>query len=352
MISLKQAPELQKYILRDVKRTGKPLGSGSFGAVEEVIFDHVRCAGKKIHETLIDVRNIGASQLVTKFEKECGLLKELRYPHIVQFYGIHFYEDSNAPVLVMELLSMNIEDWLNSQSNRQVPLSLKSSILRGIAKGLHHLHTRNPLILHRDLTARNVLLTSSMEAKIADLGNACIVPPHKLTKTMTRAPGTMQYMPPEAYQPHEHYTEKLDIFSFGHLALYVMIQEHQEVLPPTIVDPKNPNQVIGRSEIERRIGYFDMLYQKYAKNHDIPVLIESCLHNMPTKRPSACKIIEVFNSFLTDLKDDYMVFEGMNRFEMAEKLKDNRGFEDSLPEMNERQLKIYEAKERIKVSKA
>ena len=350
-MALKDAPELQKYILHDVRRTGESLGSGSFGVVEKVIFDHSLCAGKKIHETLINSCNIGASYLVAKFEQECKLLKQLRYPHIVQFYGIHFFDDSpNTPVLVMELLRINIEDWIKQEGKKPLPLSLKSNILRGVAKGLHHLHTHNPLIIHRDLTAKNVLLTSSMEAKIADLGNACIVPPHHLNKTMTRAPGTMLYMPPEVFQPHEHYTEKLDIFSFGHLALYVMIQELPlNLLPPTSVDPSNPEEVIGRSEIERRSEYFNKLYLKYAKTHDIPVLIKACLHIIPIKRPSAEMIITVFNSFLTEIKDDYIALEGLSRFQMAEKLKENRGFEDSGPDMDESRHKLVEAKEKIRV---
>ncbi len=346
-MELKNAPELQKYILHDVRRTERSLGSGSFGIVEEVEFNHVLCAGKKIHATLLHSCDIGTSYLIKKFEQECKLLKELRFPHIVQFFGIHFYEDCSSPVLVMELLTMNVEDWVSSQGSRQIPPSLKSSILRDTAKGLHYLHTHDPVIMHRDLTARNVLLTSSMVAKIADLGNAYIVPPHQLTKTMTRAPGTMLYMPPEAYQPHEHYTEKLDIFSFGHLALYIMVQELQQVWPPTDVDPKDSNKVIGRSEIERRRDYFKKLYQMYAKGHDIPVLIEACLHHMPSKRPSASVIIEVFNTFLIEHKDEYIALDGLNRFEIAEKLKEK---EDSgTYERSDRQHKIGETKEKIKV---
>ena len=61
MMALKDAPELKKYILHDVRRTGKNLGSGSFGAVEQVMFNHVLCAGKKIHETLINSRNKNVS---------------------------------------------------------------------------------------------------------------------------------------------------------------------------------------------------------------------------------------------------------------------------------------------------
>jgi serine/threonine protein kinase len=39
------------------------------------------------------------------------------------------------------------------------------SLVRGISKGVYHLHKYN--IVHRDLAARNILLTSSGEPKIS-----------------------------------------------------------------------------------------------------------------------------------------------------------------------------------------
>ena len=79
---------------------------------------------------------------------------------------------------------------------------------------------RTPAIIHRDLTARNVLLNSAMVAKIADMGNSRLVDMQP-GQTMTRGvPGTPVYMPPEAFEVPPKYGPKLDMFSFGHLALF------------------------------------------------------------------------------------------------------------------------------------
>ena len=69
-----------------------------------------------------------------------------------------------------------------------------------MALGLHYLHTRSPAVIHRDLSANNVLLSPDMTAKISDLGMAKILnlSIQKLVETMTKAPGTLAYMPPEA----------------------------------------------------------------------------------------------------------------------------------------------------------
>ena len=48
-----------------------------------------------------------------------------------------------------------------------IPLPYKTSILRDVAYGLAYLHSRP--IIHLDLNVGNVLLTESLQAKIADL---------------------------------------------------------------------------------------------------------------------------------------------------------------------------------------
>ena len=57
-----------------------------------------------------------------------------------------------------------------------------------------------------------------MVAKIADLGMARIVPRVRAAATMTKGPGALVYMPPEAFAPARSNTEKskydasIDIF--------------------------------------------------------------------------------------------------------------------------------------------
>ena len=49
------------------------------------------------------------------------------------------------------------------------------AILRDVALGLRFLHEQRPRVVHRDLSANNVLLTGDMAAKISDLGVAKIL---------------------------------------------------------------------------------------------------------------------------------------------------------------------------------
>ena len=141
----------------------------------------------------------------------------LCHPNIVKFLGVAFFSGSRLPALVMERLLTSLHDLLDPEMDPPpppnatkplFPLSLKCSILHNVACGLTYLHERSPPIIHRDLSARNVLLNSGMVAKIVDLGVARIVPRTRTAATMTKGPGASVYMPPEATAPAKYPTLK------------------------------------------------------------------------------------------------------------------------------------------------
>ena len=223
--ALQAATHLQPFLLTGVTQTGRTLG-GSYGCVEELRVNDLVCAGKRMYDALVNSQNEGADRMIEKYFDEFQLLSGLHHPNVVLFLGICFLDTrppstADLPVLVMEMLQGSLDHLLENTPN--VPLAKKISILQDVARGLVYLHGRTPAIIHRDLTARNVLLNSAMVAKIADMGNSRLVDmqPGQLTQTMTRGvPSTAVYMPPEAFEVPPKYGPKLDMFSFGHLALF------------------------------------------------------------------------------------------------------------------------------------
>ena len=190
----------------------------------QVTYKHLTCAGKKLHEVLIEAGNGGVDGMVHKYLQECQLMSSLRHPNITQFLGICFLPGTQLPLLVMERLETSLDDLLEHIPN--LPLSLKRSVLEDVASGLLYLHDRPSPVIHRDLTSKNVLLTSSLIAKITDMGNSRIVDLRggQMARTLSKLPGTLVYMPPEALDDVHRYGPSLDIFSFGHLALYTLTQ--------------------------------------------------------------------------------------------------------------------------------
>ena len=259
-------PELRPYVLSDVQLTGTTIGQGAYGSVEEVAVP-VRGAAKKVHDLLL-----GSPKITSQFAEELQLMSTLRHPNIVQFLGLCFFPGSRLPALVMERLLTSLHDLLDPETDDAQPrpldaprplslslftMDLKCRVLHNVASGLAYLHERSPSIIHRDLSAKNVLLTSELVGKIADLGVARIVPRMRAAATMTKAPGASVYMPPEAIAPAKKskYDASIDIFSFGVVTIFTI----GEVFP---CDPLAHNYtdeesglLVARTELQRRSEY-------------------------------------------------------------------------------------------------
>ena len=302
-------PELEPYLLKGVRQTAecKRLGNGSFGVVNELYVQGTLCAVKQLHTSLLDPRMQGVDRVISRFVEECRIMTSVRHPNIIQFLGLHIFPNSIHPTLVMEKLAMSLEDLLNEANERRegIPLSLKVSIL---SDTLVYLHNHKPQIIHRDLTSRNILLTLAMQAKITDLGNALIIDSDTVAQTMTQTPGTAVYMPPEAIHSQAKYDSTIDMFSYGHLALYTIIQEFPRDLLPATYMEESKRQLCARSEIQRREKYISILHQKMGKRHLLTHIIERCLDNLSDERPSALQVLEVLEEVSKTIKssqDDF-----------------------------------------------
>ena len=311
--------ELAPFVLANVRITGTEIGRGAYASVEKVEIPGAICAAKKIHglfENSWEISLEDVQGVSTQFVRECQLMTTLRHPHIVQFLGVCFFPDSRLPALVMELLSINLHDLLVPSTTEGTlegtatpatapglvvrrpffPLDLKCSILHDVAKGLAYLHERSPSVIHRDLSARNVLLNSAMVAKIADLGVARIVSCFRGTSKMTQAPGACVYMPPEAVEAsfkgneHSFYDGTIDIFSFGVVVIFTLSQ----TFPEKLLSREN-----NRTELERRIEYMKIIYDSLFEEHPLLTLIEQCLQNNPHLRPGIRDVLQLLEEART-----------------------------------------------------
>ena len=231
-----------------------------------------------------------------RFENECRILERLHHPNIVQFLGVFYEEDHELPILLMEYLPISLSNCIDGLSDGQsrciggriLPNALAYSILRDVALGLCYLHDYQPEpIIHRDLTANNILLTSDMTAKIADLGVARILnlPRHH---KMTTGPGNAEYMPPEAREHKPEYSTEIDIFSYGVLILYIFSGTFPASESPTLDNPDHPDDVIGLREVQRREKYLE----KMGHRHPLNKLTKKCLHNKALSRPKTYEVLE------------------------------------------------------------
>ena len=275
-------------IVQDLDKS-KELGRGCFGAVYEVRVNGVPCIAKRLHDILVGrgghetVSREQRAEMIANFRRECVILSGLRHPNVVQFMGVHYGSDEADISIIMEYLHIDLDNCMRKYS--KIPLSYKIRILRDVAYGLAYLHSIP--IIHRDLNAGNVLLTESLKAKVADLGMAKMFSRPVATQFVrTMCPGAPDFMSPESLSQSPKYSDKLDVFSFGHLAIYLVNQQapHVEDSSITKKDFKNKQIQIGkrRKSLEQMGGSLHPLYGTVVQ----------CLSDTPDQRPTSKDLVE------------------------------------------------------------
>ena len=277
----------ETYQLTGVRVTDRELGHGSYATVQELEYMGLKCAGKKIHDILLQQGQGDDSYYVRRFEEECRLLSQARHPNIVQFLGVLFQCGVRVPILVMEYLPINLTSCIEQYGIFEYLKEIGYSILYDVALGLYYLHSQTPPIIHRDLSSNNVLLTANMTAKISDLGVARILnlTPLQVSR-MTQTPGTPAYMPPEVMVANPKYNTSVDEFSYGILMIHMFSGRWPE---PQIGQTRmEEGRLIPVTEAERR----DVFLRVIGNEHPLMDLILRCINNDPQIRPHASEIVE------------------------------------------------------------
>ncbi len=291
---------LQQYEITNLQGLDKKdkhvEGIGSYGTVYKVTVEGVPRIAKQLHSALVnsEVTYNQKEPLLQKFHQECLILSRLYHPNIVEFIGVHFGQDEQRTIsLVMEQIHTNLDRFLDKSIHPVVPISIKAAILLDVSFGLLYLHTMQPEpIIHRDLTARNILLTIDLRAKIADLGVSKMLrnlEPIFTAAQDTKCPGTQDYMPPEALKQVPRYGIELDIFSFGHLALCVALQEPVQGFDISDHDSEMLFDYIKRHQLHilQRKVWIDSLRSPDACVRE---LIIGCLKDKPEERPTTKEV--------------------------------------------------------------
>ena len=268
----------------------KVLGRGSYGIVYEARYHGAMVAVKKLHpiffEDVSADENIG---ILRTWRNELQLMSTILHPNIVQFYGVYNSENKDSlklsgnTYIVSELMHKS----LRARNNATPKLKYSDiiNILYDIAAGLCFLHERPSPIMHRDLASKNVLLTISGQAKIADLGVAKIVSQKK--ESLTRHPGTDAYMPVEAIAFDNIYDCSIDIYGLGVIALELGIGRDPRA---TQCLKKVGMSYVPVEEEERRRDDFAAL--TISSNAELKNFIMQCLDTMEL-RISAITALEM-----------------------------------------------------------
>ncbi len=144
------------------------IGEGGMGAV----YRGERDAGDFEHSVAIKVIRAAAlrEDLIARFEQERQILARLNHPNIARLFDGGRLDDG-SPFMVMELAEGSaITDWAQGETAAIRP---RLERFLDLCKAVQHAHQN--LIIHRDLTPSNVLVTPAGVVKLIDFG---IAKPH------------------------------------------------------------------------------------------------------------------------------------------------------------------------------
>lgn len=285
---------LRSHVLSGIVETGNEMGRGSYGIVYEVNYNGKLCAAKQVHSIFVGAE--GFPKMRDDFVRECHLWSTLLHPNVVQFLGVYYrpQDETGLPTLVMEKMWDSLTSLAETYSD--IPLHVKLSILTDAALGLRYLHSKTPPVIHCDLSPNNILVGFRLEAKITDLGVARVVKIGGSTRTMTKAPGTTDFMPPEAVSDRPIYGPPLDIFSYSCVILHIITQQWPRPSSWVHIDPQSRQQRL-LSEVERREHYL----KQVTSPKGLDALATLCLNGDPVQRP----VIKTVSDTISKIKDDY-----------------------------------------------
>lgn len=194
------------------------IGQGSDGVVfKGTLQDGTMVAVKEI----FDLETKGDEE----FCYEVEIISKIKHRNLVALRGCCVTSDNSKGkrrFLVYDYMpNGSLSYQLSLYGANRLTWPQRKNIIIDVAKGLAYLHYEiKPPIYHRDIKATNILLDSSMKAKVADFGLAKQGNEGQSHLT-TRVAGTYGYLAPE-YALYGQLTEKSDVYSFGIVILEVM----------------------------------------------------------------------------------------------------------------------------------
>ena len=258
--------------LKKYKRL-KYLGKGSYGAA---ILVELRANPKQrfvIKEIVIghlkDVEQNAA-------KKEAEVLHQMQHSNITMY--VESFVESSKLFIVMEYADGGDLSTVLAKRKKAETLWPENELMRifvQICLALKHVHEQN--ILHRDLKAANIFLSSKGIIKLGDFGIAKVL---DSTEEQARTQiGTPYYLSPEICESLP-YGRQSDVWSLGIVLFELLTFEL-------------PFQAQSLPALVHRICTVEPMYEKVDKSYSrsITELVKSLLHKDPLQRPTLQQVV-------------------------------------------------------------
>uniref|UniRef100_A0A8K9VF00 Focal adhesion kinase 1 n=1 Tax=Oncorhynchus mykiss TaxID=8022 RepID=A0A8K9VF00_ONCMY len=275
-------PSTRDYeIQRQRIELGRCIGEGQFGDVHQGVY--MSPENPALSVAIKTCKNCTSDSVREKFLQEALTMRQFDHPHIVKLIGVI---TENPVWIIMELCTLGeLRSFLQV---RKYNLDLASLILYAfqLSTALSYLESKR--FVHRDIAARNVLVSSVDCVKLGDFGLSRYMEDSSYYKA-SKGKLPIKWMAPESIN-FRRFTSASDVWMFGVCMWEILIYG---VKPFQGV--KN-NDVIGRIENGERL----------AMPHNCPPtlysLMTKCWAYDPSKRPCFTELKAQLSQILEEEK--------------------------------------------------
>ncbi len=195
---------------------GRQIGAGGMGIV--YLATHIE-SGKQVALKVLPPALSDDEKLLQRFEREIGILKRLKHPNIVKYFGGGTHQGQRW--YAMEYIDGgSLHDILKKR--KRLTWDQAIQVGRQLTAALEHAH--NAGIIHRDLKPGNLFVTKNGRIKLGDFGIARDTEATALTAA-GKTVGTYAYMAPEQIHGNAPISRKTDLYATGCLLYELLVGE-------------------------------------------------------------------------------------------------------------------------------
>ncbi|XP_015837462.1 focal adhesion kinase 1 isoform X8 [Tribolium castaneum] len=274
-------PATKSYELqRDQIQLGEILGEGQFGDVHKGTYKAKD--GSLIPVAVKTCKREADLNTTEKFLEEAYIMQKFDHQHIIKLIGVC----SESPVwIVMELAKLGeLRAYLQ---NNKDDLDLATLLLYAfqLSTALSYLESKK--FVHRDIAARNVLVSSHTSVKLGDFGLSRSMNDDQSYYKASKGKLPIKWMSPESIN-FRRFTIASDVWMFG-VCMW-------EILMYGI----KPFQGVKNNEVLTKIENGERLALPPNCPPRLYSLMSQCWSYEPSKRPSFKEIKEILNEILLE----------------------------------------------------